>query len=119
MNENILTVDITVRRLNDGVLEFLFTDTCYRMTFCSRKWSLMKRPVKSTLNRLAKVQEAGGLLLLDDPPQKYLPVLLFIYFEIKKKSDDYGGDNNDGEGEGSRRCGAVMTLTLSVDDASN
>ena len=100
VNENILTVDITVRRLNDGVLEFLFTDTCYRMTFCSRKWSLMKRPVKSTLNRLAKVQEAGGLLLLDDPPQKYLPVLLFIYFEFKK-SDDYGVGCNDNVGNGS------------------
>ena len=44
----------------------------------------------------------------------------FIYlFRDQKKSDDYGGDNNDGEGEGSRRCGAVMMLTLSVDDASN
>ena len=86
MNENILTVDITVRRLNDGVLEFLFTDTCYRMTFCSRKWSLMKRPVKSTLNRLAKVQEAGGLLLLDDPPQKYLPLCFYLFISRSKKN---------------------------------
>ena len=85
MNENILTVDITVRRLNDGVLEFLFTDTCYRMTFCSRKWSLMKKkPVKSTLNRLAKVQEAGGLLLLDDPPQKYLPLCFYLFISRSK-----------------------------------
>ena len=42
-----------------------------------------------------------------------------LLFPLILKSDDYGGDNNDGEGEGSRRCGAVMILTLSVGYASN